>query len=240
METKIQPSRVSRLGRRLVLLGVGAGLVLGAVAPAAAATGAEADPDQVTPAVIQVEEVDGQPITGAELAKFLEEDKARTTAELDPTPFDDEATAAAAPASTRDKIVKAARKEIGTAEKPMGSNCQKYSKQCVSWCALFATWVWRKAGVGIPQYAFTGDVYKWGQKHKKAYSKKRLKNAKPGDVLLLGTGPSSPSTSKHIGIVEKIDVKAGKVTLIEGNASNKVKRVTRALSTKTFYGGVRP
>ncbi|SHF12479.1 CHAP domain-containing protein [Streptoalloteichus hindustanus] len=230
-----------RLARGLTMLGVGASLVLGSVVATApvAAAGTDADPDAVAPAVLEVEHLDGQQLTGAELAKFLEEDRARLEAEPDAAP-DDTATDETVAASRRDKIVSIARKEIGTKEKPPGSNCQKYSKRCVSWCSLFSTWVWRKAGVDIPQYAFTGDVYKWGQRHKKAYGKSKLRKLAKGDSLLLGTGPSKPSTSKHIGIVEKFDLKKGKVTLIEGNASNQVKRVTRALSSKTFYGGVRP
>ncbi|MCP2258297.1 CHAP domain-containing protein [Streptoalloteichus tenebrarius] len=241
MEKKELGGMTRRLARGLTMLGVGASLVLGSVVattPAAVAA-TEVDPDTVAPAVLEVEHVDGQKLTGAELAAFLAEDNARLAAEPDTVVVNDTATAAPA-ASTRDKIVTIARKEIGTKEKPNGSNCQKYSKQCVAWCALFSTWVWRKAGVDIPQYAFTGDVYKWGQRHKKAYGKSKLRSLAKGDVLLFGTGPSSPSTSKHIGIVEKFDLKNGKVTLIEGNASNQVKRVTRALSTKTFYGGVRP
>ena len=109
---------------------------------------------------------------------------------------------------------------------------------CVAWYALFATWVWRKAGVNIPQYAFTGDVYKWGKRKGKSYGKANLKKATKGDVLLFGTGPSSPKTSTHIGIVKSVS--GSSVTLIEGNSKNKVRQVTRTLSSRTFYGGSHP
>ncbi|MBP2476420.1 hypothetical protein JOF53_005292 [Crossiella equi] len=224
----------TRLARALAIAGLGACLVFTGVGPAGAA--AEA-PGDVAPAVLAVEDVDGRPLAGEELREFLAEEAARVAV----TQPDEVAPAAApdqAAAVSRDRIVQLAAAELGNGESPNGSNCTKYSSQCVAWCALFSTWVWRKAGVGIPQYPFTGDVYKWGQRNGKSYSKANLASALKGDVLLFGTGPSSPSTSTHIGIVES---KSGStVKMIEGNSQNKVRRVTRTLSGSTFYGGTRP
>ncbi|WP_020671709.1 CHAP domain-containing protein [Amycolatopsis nigrescens] len=132
-------------------------------------------------------------------------------------------------------IVSAARGQLGYHE--IGNNKNKYGPTA-AWCSSFATWAWRKAGVKIPITPFTGNVYKWGQQHGTAYGKSELKEARPGDVLLFGTGPGSPATSTHIGIVEKVD--GGKVTLIEGNSSDQVRRVTHPLSSSVFYGGVHP
>ncbi|MCG8927825.1 CHAP domain-containing protein [Lentzea sp. CC55] len=136
------------------------------------------------------------------------------------------------------KIVSAARGEIGTRESPPGSNRNPYGPTTF-WCSSFATAMWRRAGVDIPVLPFTGDVYRWGQRHGKAYGNGNLKDdVRPGDVLLFGTGPQSPSTSKHIGIVEKVD--GGTVTLIEGNSGDQVRRNTHQLSGTKFYGGVHP
>ncbi|MGH3434507.1 MAG: CHAP domain-containing protein [Thermocrispum sp.] len=134
------------------------------------------------------------------------------------------------------EILSAARKNLGYRES--GDNVNKFGPAGQPWCAYFATDLWRKAGVDIPNYGFTGDVYRWGQEHDKAYGANNLERARPGDVLLFGTGPSSPSTSTHIGIVEKVD--GNTVTLIEGNASDSVRRNTHTLSSATFYGGVHP
>ncbi|MDI5975547.1 CHAP domain-containing protein [Amycolatopsis magusensis] len=134
-------------------------------------------------------------------------------------------------------IISAARKELGTRENPPGSNRNPYGPTA-AWCSSFATAMWRKAGVKIPILPFTGDVYRWGQEHGKAYGRNQLDKAKPGDVLLFGTGPGSPSTSTHIGIVEKVD--GNTVTLIEGNSGDQVRRNTHKLSPATFYGGVHP
>jgi peptidoglycan DL-endopeptidase CwlO len=136
---------------------------------------------------------------------------------------------------TTNKIKKVAQSQLGYHEGPGNQN--KYGPS-VSWCALFATWVWRHSGVDIPSLAFTGDVYHWGQQHHLAYDSHHLSQARPGDVLLFGTGPQSPSTSTHIGIVESVH--GNQVTLIEGNSGDRVQRVTHTLSSSTFYGGVHP
>ncbi|MGH3760672.1 CHAP domain-containing protein [Actinophytocola sp.] len=136
---------------------------------------------------------------------------------------------------TSNKIRKIARGQLGYTEGPGNQN--KYGP-AAPWCSSFATWAWQKSGVDIGILPFTGDVYHWGQERGLAYGKDNLDAARPGDVLLFGTGPSSPETSTHIGIVESVD--GDKVTLIEGNSSDKVQRVTHTLSSSTFYGGVHP
>ena len=139
------------------------------------------------------------------------------------------------PVVSRANIVRIARSQVNYHEG--ANNCTKYGP-CEEWCSLFATWVWRHAGVAIPKYAFTGDVFRWGQRHHLAYGRAGLRTAKPGDVLLFGTGPGSTRTSTHIGIV--VSVGAGRVRLIEGNSNDRVQAVNHPLSGSIFYGGVRP
>lgn len=131
------------------------------------------------------------------------------------------------------KVVDRARGQLGYHEGPGNQN--KYGPTGF-WCSNFATWVWQKSGVDIGILPFTGDVYEWGRRHDLAYHS--LEKARPGDVLLFGTGPQSPSTSTHIGIVESVH--GNQVTLIEGNSADQVRRVTHPLSTSVFYGGVHP
>ncbi|MGV9361283.1 CHAP domain-containing protein [Amycolatopsis sp. NPDC003731] len=141
-------------------------------------------------------------------------------------------------ASGRGKdIVDAARKELGTRENPPGSNRNPYGPTA-AWCSSFATAMWRKAGVKIPVLPFSGDVYHWGERNGHAYGKHALHEARPGDVLIFGTGPQNTSTSTHIGIVEKVE--GNQVTMIEGNSGDAVRRNTHPLSASTFYGGVHP
>ncbi len=133
------------------------------------------------------------------------------------------------------KILDVARNELGFEEGPGDEN--KYGPSA-AWCSSFATWVWRESGVDIPSLPFTGDVYTWGDERGLAYDSSNLSQTRPGDVLLFGTGPESTSTSTHIGIVESVD--GDQVTLIEGNSSDRVQRVTHSLSSGKFYGGVHP
>jgi cell wall-associated NlpC family hydrolase len=133
------------------------------------------------------------------------------------------------------KVVDVARGQIGYREGV--GNANKYGPKGY-WCSNFATWVWQKSGVDIGILPFTGDVYEWGRDRGLAYGKNDLDQAKPGDVLLFGTGPQSPQTSTHIGIVESVH--GNQVTLIEGNSADQVRRVTHTLSSSTFYGGVHP
>jgi hypothetical protein len=136
---------------------------------------------------------------------------------------------------TEGRILDVARGELGFEEGPGDEN--KYGPSA-AWCSSFATWVWRESGVDIPSLPFTGDVYTWGQERGLAYDEGNLGQARPGDVLLFGSGPESTSTSTHIGIVESVD--GDQVTLIEGNSSDRVQRVTHSLSSGKFYGGVHP
>lgn len=172
---------------------------------------------------------------------------ATTVAVLVSAPFDDPAgqqaapVITAAPGTVQEEIVTAARAELGTAE--TAKNCHEYSEQCVPWCALFAMSTWERAGVDVEseEYAFTGDVYTTGQTRGTAYGSAQLDTTRPGDVLLFGTGPATPDSSPHIGVVERI--RGEKVTLIEGNTGDnpdRVMRKTHKLSENTFYGGVRP
>jgi cell wall-associated NlpC family hydrolase len=138
--------------------------------------------------------------------------------------------------TTASRIITAARHELGYHEH--GVNIDKFGPPGQPWCSYFATAMWRKAGVQIPRYGFTGDVYTWGERHHLAYDAHHLHEVRPGDVLLFGTGPSSTTTSTHIGIVERVH--GDTVTTIEGNEGNAVRQETHTLSSATFYGGVHP
>ena len=137
-----------------------------------------------------------------------------------------------------DKILEHARENLGYHEGP--NNRNKWGPTGQPWCAYFATSMWREAGVNIPKYGFTGDVYKWGERNHLAYSRHDLaKQARPGDAILFGSGPSWGG-SKHIGLIEKVE--GNKITTIEGNSSDQVMRHTYTLprDASMFYGGVHP
>ena len=82
-----------------------------------------------------------------------------------------------------------------------GSYCNPYGP-CEEWCALFATWAWEQAGIPIPRYAFTGDIWDWAA----TYGIDLPPTAMPavGDAILYGTGPQSTASSLHVGIVTEV------------------------------------
>jgi hypothetical protein len=82
-----------------------------------------------------------------------------------------------------------------------GPYCNPYGP-CEEWCALFATWAWESAGIPIPRYAFTGDIWGWAA----ARGAVLAPTATPavGDGVLYGTGPWSVATSVHVGIVTQV------------------------------------
>src|SRR5436305_2158886 len=108
----------------------------------------------------------------------------------------------------RSKIVAIARSQLGQGEHPSGSNCTKFGP-CEEWCADFATWVWRQAGVGnIGRIAWVPDLPLWGRRHgswKPGYNN----NPQPGDMVIF--------SGLHVGLVERVT--AGTITIIAGNTS---------------------
>ncbi|HZQ58253.1 MAG TPA: CHAP domain-containing protein [Acidimicrobiales bacterium] len=95
-----------------------------------------------------------------------------------------------------------------------GRYCNPYGP-CEEWCALYATWVWEGAGIGIPRYPFTGSIYKWGAARGLALGAGA--RPQPGDIVLFGTGPQNAFTSVHTGIVAQVWPN-GAVVTIEGDS----------------------
>lgn len=66
------------------------------------------------------------------------------------------ATTPPPPTDLRSRIVSVASAEVGN------GHLAKYGGDpSWEWCSIFATWVWRQAGVTIPSLPFTGDVFTW-------------------------------------------------------------------------------
>ena len=111
------------------------------------------------------------------------------------------------------RIVNVATSQVGPS--PDGGNyCNPYGP-CEEWCSLFATWVWEKAGIGIPRYGFAGDVYRWAARHTRVMSARDRPAA--GDFVLYGTGPQNVWTSPHMGVVAQV-WPDGEIDTVEGDA----------------------
>ncbi|MFB7126805.1 CHAP domain-containing protein [Kitasatospora sp. NPDC056273] len=146
-----------------------------------------------------------------------------------------EGAAAPAAATLRDRIAAAARGQIGVVES--SSACQKYltgkGQTCrnTSWCAAFAEWTWRHAGVkSVPTTLLGRGVGKWGQEHHLFHTG----SPKPGDLVVYG--PPAYEQGGHVGVVVSVN-RDGTLDTVEGNVSNKVAH--RHIDPRTAKGGVK-
>lgn len=113
----------------------------------------------------------------------------------------------------RTQIVSIAASQLGPSPDG-GGYCNPYGP-CEEWCALFATWVWERAGVSIPRYPFVGEVYYWAARHTRVLPVSA--HPVPGDLVLYGTGPQNVNTSPHIGVVAQV-WPDGAIDTVEGDA----------------------
>jgi hypothetical protein len=117
------------------------------------------------------------------------------------------------PDAASHNIVGIAASQLGPS-KGGGNYCNPYGP-CEEWCSLFATWVWEKAGISIPRYAFAGDVYDWARRHASVVP--ATKTPVSGDLVLYGTGPQNVAASPHIGVVAQV-WPDGAIDTVEGDS----------------------
>lgn len=153
--------------------------------------------------------------------------------------------------TTPSKVIQIARGEIGVREGRSSSgswnNRVKYNDWYVSigrgevyrnasWCAIFVSWVARKAGVPtsvIPNHAYTPTGWNWFKSRGRDVT-----NPRPGDILYV----YYPSRGRigHVGIVER---RSGSyIYTIEGNTNttgssqgNGVYRLRRKITKNLFF-----
>jgi hypothetical protein len=117
-------------------------------------------------------------------------------------------------------IVQIAQSQLGVYDG--GDFCSPYSHgRCEEWCSDFLVWVWQHAGINIPDYPFSGNVYTWGQHNTQVLPP--TATPAPGDAVEFGTGSQSSSTSVHVGIVENV-FPNGEITVINGDFDHHVER----------------
>jgi hypothetical protein len=134
---------------------------------------------------------------------------------LEPATFEDgfAQPAPGPPSSVPATIVGAAATQLG-GNPSSGYMCNPYGP-CEEWCALFATWAWEQAGIPIPRYGFTGDIYRWSSRHGRVLP--AWARPAPGDAVLYGTGPANGNTSLHVGVVAQV-WPDGAIVTMDGNA----------------------
>jgi len=139
-----------------------------------------------------------------------------------------------AQAATRAQIVAIANAEVGASE--ANGNCTKYGP-CTTqeWCAYFAKWVWKAAGVSpVFTTAVARGVGQWGVNNGlfSARPAGGIGSPQPGDVVVYGT-PANV-TGGHVSIVASVNGN-GTIDTIDGNWNEQVQR--RTINPVTAKGG---
>lgn len=148
---------------------------------------------------------------------------------------------------TAAKLIELARRELGTAESPFGSNRVKYntayygrevSGDAYPWCCVFLWWLFREAG--CPELFFGGKrtascntLADWARRQGQFFRE----DIRPGDVVFLGFDGDGIS---HAGLVEQIRADGTLVT-IEGNTGTEDAdggAVQRRIRPRQYFRGV--
>ena len=129
--------------------------------------------------------------------------------------------AALAGLSVPHRIVAIAKSQVGYHTDPASSYCNKFSAywdagqaDCPSgesdeeWCADFAAWAWRTAGLQFTYGYGRGEIngaavsfYEWGVAHGDWHPATRRYVAAPGDVAVYGLSLGEDPAAVHVAIV---------------------------------------
>lgn len=160
----------------------------------------------------------------------------------------DTVTGSAAPLVTKgggngsaSAFVATAKGETGTTENPIGSNRTKYGEwfgtDGIPWCAIFISWCAAHADAPedvMPRsFAAVGEFQEWFRQRGLYRARDSGYIPQPGDLMIQKNAGAS-----HIGIVETADGDGFKA--IEGNSSNKVRRVSYPYSEAKLSGFCTP
>ncbi|HUY30899.1 MAG TPA: CHAP domain-containing protein [Acidimicrobiales bacterium] len=118
------------------------------------------------------------------------------------------------------RLVAAADSQLGYRTSPSGTYCNRYSaywragaadcgdaNRDEQWCADFAAWVWRRAGVRFAYGQYPGEIdsasasfYTWGVAHRTWHPVGSRYVPRPGDVAVYGLDAAIP-TAQHVAVV---------------------------------------
>jgi cell wall-associated NlpC family hydrolase len=166
----------------------------------------------------------------------------RNTAVAMPAAPDGAGPDVAGPRGAGEKMVSIARRELGVAESPPGSNesprIAHYREATAGapgpgpWCAYFVSWVANEAGVPLGEarqgFGSVDDVWAWAESAGRGIPAQGGPGPSPGDLIVW---------DEHIGLVEKL-LPGGRVQTIEGNSGDHVARRVHSMS-ESIIGYVR-
>ncbi len=142
-------------------------------------------------------------------------------------------------AQTRAQIVNLAQGQVGYSTSPSDTYCNKFSAFWIAgssdcgnsnrdeqWCADFAAWAWRMAGVPVVYQFINGDLnsssasfYEWGVRHHTWHPVGSGYLPQPGDVAVYGL--DAPAlVAQHVAIVVSYTLGARGPNAVNGDGSH--------------------
>lgn len=151
------------------------------------------------------------------------------------------------------RIVSIAESQVGYRTDPPNSYCNRFSAYWMSgtnscsagllseeWCADFAAWVWRQAGVSFTYQYINGDInsssasfYEWGEREGSWHPLSSKYTPKPGDVAVYGLGASN-LTAAHVAVVISQSTPGTGPTVINGDGDRTGFSVVETESNELF------
>lgn len=141
--------------------------------------------------------------------------------------------------ATRLRIVALARQQVGYTTDPSNTYCNTFSAYWVSgpadcgnanrdqqWCADFAAWTWKMAGVPLVYQFINGDLnsssasfYEWGVRHHTWHSVGSGYAPEPGDVAVYGL--DAPAlVAQHVAVVVSFTPGAAGPNAVNGDGDH--------------------
>ncbi|WP_454196156.1 CHAP domain-containing protein [Nocardia sp. Marseille-Q1738] len=106
-----------------------------------------------------------------------------------------------------------------------------------AWCAAFSTWVWDQAGYNVDWSNKNYVPAIWSDaKHLGLAA--NISNAQKGDMIIFDW--EGDGTPDHVGIVESVDPRTGRINTIEGNSSDRLQTQSYAMNAGALVGVVKP
>jgi hypothetical protein len=151
------------------------------------------------------------------------------------------------------RIVSTAEGQVGYHTDPLNGYCNRFSAYWMSgtdncpaglsseeWCADFAAWVWRQAGVSFTYQYINGDInsssasfYEWGERYGYWHPYGSGYVPKPGDVAVYGLNVSS-LTAVHVAIVTSLTAGQRAPNVINGDGDHTGFSVVESESNEMF------
>ncbi|WP_330229452.1 CHAP domain-containing protein [Nocardia sp. NBC_00508] len=106
-----------------------------------------------------------------------------------------------------------------------------------AWCAAFSTWVWDQSGYNVDWSNKNYVPAIWNDaKHLGLAA--HISSAQRGDMIIFDW--EGDGTPDHVGIVESVDPRTGRINTIEGNSSDRLQNQSYSMNSGSLVGVVRP